>query len=173
MDTPNGRRTYLLNGHFVAASVDRVVDQPSVVELAPVDEGRVRVGADVLGRRVAEPCRRFCGWYAAQIAGRPGTKPQATPAEVLAMSDDELAVAHGEGRLRDVVAGREAADAAERAHPLVAAERRGGAEMGARGVINDGGQLGRDDLQRMTPDAIVQARREGRLDDLMSGERRS
>lgn len=45
----------------------------------------------------------------------------------------------------------------------------GTADLGARGGAVGQGQLTRDDLKTMTPQQIVQARREGRLNDAMKG----
>lgn len=47
---------------------------------------------------------------------------------------------------------------------------RGSADQGARGSESGKGQLSRDQLQTMTPEQIVKARREGRFDALARGE---
>lgn len=47
---------------------------------------------------------------------------------------------------------------------------RGSADLGARGEPGSKGQLSRDQLKTMSPDQIVAARQDGRLDALMKGE---
>jgi hypothetical protein len=89
------------------------------------------------------------------------------------MSDDKLAVAHSEGRLRGVLAARDAEAAADRASRVAelptAAQPVGSADMGARGERVPTG-ASRADLARMSPEEIVAAHRVGLLDHLLGIE---
>lgn|GEM_PF-2999592 len=132
------------------------------------------------------------GDAAAPLPPRPG---QLSRADLKGMSPEAIAAAHDEGRLEDVMAGREPAapesdpwEAYIAEHPelrpMVEEARAeweaanapppavGSADLGARGEVQETSQLSRGDLQRMTPAAIVEAHREGRLDRLLRGDHR-
>lgn len=65
----------------------------------------------------------------------------------------------------------EAMDALLKAKPYLAGgSRAGSADLGARGGDAGKAQLTREQLKTMTPDQIVKARQEGRLDSVMRGE---
>ena len=66
----------------------------------------------------------------------------------------------------------EAMDSLLKAKPYLAGGARAGgsADLGARGGDAGKGQLTREQLKAMTPEQIVKARQEGRLDSVMRGE---
>jgi hypothetical protein len=151
-------------------------------ETALGDAGKRALHAEREARRDAETARKTAEERAAAIASRLlAAEVRAAAAGKLADPGDaprllDLAqFTPGEDGSYDTGAITAAIDQLVTGKPYLAAGARGvfqgSGDGGPRGEPGGGGQLTRNDLRGMTPQQVNQARRAGKLDHLLKGER--
>lgn len=93
---------------------------------------------------------------------------QLSAAELRQMGPEAIVAARRAGQFSELLAGRDPGSLDETV-PADTAPPVGSADQGARHGPNLGGQLTVAELQSMTPEAIVEARKAGRLESLRVG----